>query len=351
MKDNNNNDIAFSMGKAELHLKNLNEFINLINYNTNFEGFIFRGQERSSYKLLSSFERRIDDLTYHDELITQHMARFKNAIRGRSNLTEEENKNDLEIFAIGQHWGLFTPLLDWSAIPLVALYFAYCEKRYLNVEYDTDVNLKQKIRKEMKKIDEDRAVFVLNAKRINEMVDILAIIRLENEIKKTKNEELEKVLFALGISKKISTANISIENKAILGQLLREKIDWMPTGIKEIIKNIQTNAKGELGIEIFSPKSGSNGRLVNQRGLFTLCYKERDVEKAISSLYLPESLSGNNILGKEELLLKITMPNSESNSILQSLESMNINHLSLFPDLIGSSIYCNNKFIQKKNKL
>lgn len=40
-------------------------------------------------------------------------------------------------------------------------------------------------------------------------------------------------------------------------------------------------------------------------------------------------------------LIKISIPNRDRNECLQTLHRMNINHLSLFPDLSGSAYHCN----------
>lgn len=55
----------------------------------------------------------------------------------KRNITEDE------IWAIGQHYGLPTPLLDWTECPYIAAYFAFYEKR-------------------MKGRTENRVIFALN---------------------------------------------------------------------------------------------------------------------------------------------------------------------------------------------
>ena len=98
---------------------------------------IFRGVKDSNYELISKFGRRLlsnkEDLANHESLsyvvdMSHEATTLKEFKRRAISHTDISPANDWEWLTLAQHYGLPTRLLDWSANPLVALYFAV-EKR------------------------------------------------------------------------------------------------------------------------------------------------------------------------------------------------------------------------------
>lgn len=87
--------------------------------------FVWRGQQKTDWLLESSIDRiiRTRYKCKRRDLIEHHMTYFKHSILGRRGLNPCELDDD-EYWALGQHFGLVTPLLDWSSSPYVAVYFA-----------------------------------------------------------------------------------------------------------------------------------------------------------------------------------------------------------------------------------
>lgn len=91
--------------------------------------YYFRGQPDHSYKLISSFDRMVKtfetDLA-RDELLERHLNYFRRFVRGRINESSVFSDDNFA-WSIGQHYGLKTPLLDWSRSPYISLFFAVIE--------------------------------------------------------------------------------------------------------------------------------------------------------------------------------------------------------------------------------
>lgn len=97
--------------------------------------YVWRGQRDPSWPLASSLERRLLQLdgsaggpralggARYRDMVAAHLERWKQAssgLRGPApkDLTEEQ------WWALGRHFGLMTPMLDWTEKPYVALFFA-----------------------------------------------------------------------------------------------------------------------------------------------------------------------------------------------------------------------------------
>jgi len=220
--------------------------------------YIWRGQRHKDWTLSSSIDRqlgtlgllslRADDL---DRILADHLESFKYATRGRRGPTPASLlENDW--WALGQHFGLATPLLDWTRSPFAAAYFA----------------------------------FELNS----DPTDCRVVYGLDQNAVKLRNEDL-------------------LEGESL--------------------------EKGRPPvIEFIDPMSDENQRLVSQGGLFTRAPVGISIEEWVSKEFRGSPAN---------VLLKIEIPDRDRLTCLRTLERMNINHLSLFPDLSGASRYTNLK--------
>jgi len=105
---------------------------------------LYRGHAKPDWRLWSPLDRRLttwvrrpdgeieywsarktNGLGWYDKLCSQILGQFKQACRGMPGANPETN--DDEYWALGRHFGLLTPLLDWTLSPYVAAFFAFVE--------------------------------------------------------------------------------------------------------------------------------------------------------------------------------------------------------------------------------
>lgn len=105
---------------------------------------VFRGHRRYDWSLMPTLGRLTTNGIVTEKLAQVQLERFKRAVRGRLNDAALVDEDD-ELWSVGQHHGLMTPLLDWTYSPYVALFFAFHKE-------DSDEELDNKY----------RAIYVLN---------------------------------------------------------------------------------------------------------------------------------------------------------------------------------------------
>lgn len=232
--------------------------------------YVFRGQKNYLWQLEPTLDR-LNQGAITKEIATTQLINFKFATRGRlkeKSILHEDN----ELWALGQHHGLATPLLDWSASPFVAMFFAF--------EGEDDPSW---VNNEGKSTNYSRTVFILNKQFLKDLTD-------DPEV------------------------NFSFPS-------------------------------------IVEPTIDDHGRLVNQAGLFTIAPYKETLESSLINALRMSGINTDEVSELAKYICRIHIPNTKvaRSNCLQKLRKMNIHHASLFPDLIGSSGYCNgliNDFIR-----
>lgn len=268
-------------GCGEIHMQSWRYFFDFIHQEMlDYNSYIWRGERCDNWLLESTLDRLVKKAKIAPgkrfSFRRSHFEEFQFAARGRrgSNPPRLEKENDW--WALGQHFGLATPLLDWTTSPFVAAYFAYI---------DID-NIQTK----------NRAIYALHRHGIERKVSEL------NKIELAAREEKKKELEASGKP---------------LGLLRRAFLEGPPRPQMEFVR----------------PFSDENQRLVNQGGLFSRAPDDTDIET-----WVKKNFAGNST---NYILMKIFIPNKDRDNSLRALNRMNINHLTLFPDLFGASMFCN----------
>jgi len=138
-------------------VKSWQQFISLVNegkFCEQDDEVLFRGQRNGAWALTPSIARLSSNGTYSQEAANLQLESFKYSIRGRTKVPVSQLTPD-DVWALGQHYGLWTPLLDWSRSPFVAMFFAMSEP---NPKDESPKNY-------------SRAIFRINRAKLSEYMD------------------------------------------------------------------------------------------------------------------------------------------------------------------------------------
>lgn len=101
---------------------------------------IFRGHADPDWKLSSTWERKLNRFGYPSRSATygsrteyeshrdRPLNQFKHLARTMPDMPSIAPNEDNDWWALGRHYGLETPLLDWSRSPFIAAFWAFVER-------------------------------------------------------------------------------------------------------------------------------------------------------------------------------------------------------------------------------
>ncbi len=264
----------WSSGILKVHLSSWNEFHDVTTKLLDLGDFIWRGQEHD-WPLISRFDREVK--TDRKVMLRNHREAFVRAIQGRRGNNPPKLDKPEKIWSLGRHYGLATPLLDWTESPFVAAYFAFQQK----------------------------SLSILVNAAFTSMI-------ISGENKESVLKDAPK-RFIYGLSQDIER--------------------WGPSHSREV-------EPYDHFIKFVRPDSDENPRLSSQRGLYTEPLSaDIEIEKIVGLCYAEDEKKGVSRI----IFVKIQIPEIERENGLRNLNRMNINHATLFPDLIGAAEYCNLK--------
>ncbi len=256
---------------------------------------MYRGHSSASDYLLQPSVFRNNMLKYEAQMIRE-IKRLSPSDFPSSNL-------DIENLIKMQHYGLPTRLLDFSLNPLIALYFACSEEKYINK-------------------DGEIIVFFENLELIDS-TQVKRYARLSSYEGKTAKSFQDKMNI-----KKSFVIDSGNENENIIDYKLMK--DYFPKSC------------------FFIPAIHNNERVSRQNGVFMLFGIDINTENPFEKR--PFVFDKNNNKSKKiGINTRIKVPAEAKKEILLDLDAIGINHAFLFPELEHQASYIKQKYLLVDN--
>jgi hypothetical protein len=182
---------TYEKGVLTLKLTSWDEFREVTNKFDEKTDYVWRGQRCycKEWKLKSSFDRKFSEFpndNKRENKLQEILNKFKQRLKGLPN-TKSNDFTDDEIWAIGQHYGLPTPLLDWTECPYISAYMAFFKKD-TNEQTENRViyALNRALKLHILKTKDSKSKQVLSRERFVEFPDLL------DNLDEMQNERLQK---------------------------------------------------------------------------------------------------------------------------------------------------------------
>lgn len=308
----------------------------------NSTDFIFRGQPSAAYPIVPSIFRVKTEgfITPNKRDIEYHLKeKFASAARDKVDLTSKAFDDDEEFWAMAQHYGLMTPLLDWTESPYIALFFAIHGKPSAELEGDLAIEFLASGGKIS--IQE----FGLRRQHIQRRV-VLALNRpfitavMRRELVKALGEDFDWREFEYRLP---PTENKpwrkELETWHLVQRVLRRQL-LVPHDIYDQIRKAMASVQDQW-VTLVTPYFGGNQRIVSQRGVLT----RMPYLIAQMGNELPNALVGMrhvhpDLLKEQPLLIRFEFEPNVIDDVRNDLDAMNINEMTLFPGLQSTAEYC-----------
>jgi hypothetical protein len=128
-------NLALGHGRWHVQLTEWSEFNGAVQSILDFPDYVYRGHRRNDWLLEPTLTRQLKNNPFPKNMVNKHLDEFLYAIRGRRGHHPPELKTNDDLWALGQHNGLYTPLLDWTTSPYVAL-FLHSQKLMMLVKQE-----------------------------------------------------------------------------------------------------------------------------------------------------------------------------------------------------------------------